>query len=141
MITRPQDVSQQDALEKMRALLRDFVTERIDVATFKKAFAFCFAPFDPLDYDRLDPGIDPSELATYIRISGGWFGEETDLIPFREGWTYGVDAEPFGWIDVPAFRAWIVTQAFEYLPDLNDKRPDVGCNHVVNGVGSEGAKQ
>ncbi len=126
MSARPQDISQRDAIEKMRALLRDFVAARIDVATFNKAFAFCFAPFDPLDYDSLDPGIDPSELATYIRISAGWFSEDADLIPFREDWTYGVDTEPYGWIDVPAFRAWIVTQAFDYLPDLNGKRPERG---------------
>ena len=100
---------QRRALTDIRQLLAEFVEERIEGREFIPKYRSLFAPFDPPDLTTGDlTKRERRELAVFIRIMGGWFREDDDLIPKRDGWVYGEDTEPFSWIDVDAYRRWIV---------------------------------
>src|SRR4051812_14385545 len=92
-----------DALHKIEDLLREFLQGSIDVAEFVPRYQALFAPFDPPDLSMAELSEEEqSELKVFIRLMGGWFGEENDVIPKRAEWKYGTDTEPFSWIDGPA---------------------------------------
>lgn len=110
-----------DALHKIKDVLREFLQGHIGVADFVPRYRALFAPFDPPDLSTDDLSeAEQSELKVFIRLMGGWFGEENDIIPKRAEWKYGEDTEPFSWIDGPAYRTVIqeaLARAGVRLPD------------------------
>jgi hypothetical protein len=94
-----------EALRQLRGTLREFLAERISVADFVPRYGELFAAFDPpdLSVEGLSEG-ERSELNVYIRLMGGWFGENENVIPKRSEWKYGEDTRPFSWIDEAAYR-------------------------------------
>lgn len=90
----------------MRSQVEDFLERRIGVAQFLPAYMALFAPFDPPEahYEDLSKEED-AQVQTFIRIMGGWFGEHA--LPRDPSWRYGVDVEPYAWIDEEGYRHWI----------------------------------
>jgi hypothetical protein len=102
-------VMQRQALKAIHDLLGQFVRGEIEPADFVPAYGALFAPFDPPDLTLAGLcDAERAELELFIQLMGGWFGEEDALIPKRSDWEYGKDTEPFGWIDGPAYRKWIL---------------------------------
>ncbi len=100
---------QRRALVDIRRLLADFVEDRIEASGFIPKYRSLFAPFDPPDLTTGDlTETERGELSVFLKIMGGWFGEEDALLPRRPNWKYGTDDEPYSWIDGPRYRQWIV---------------------------------
>lgn len=93
----------ESTLDAIRTLYRAFADGAISVVEFERRVGTLFP--DPLDetLDELDAAA-ADELLAYSEWRGGDFGQTRHLVPRRPDWRYGVDSEPYGWIDVPAYR-------------------------------------
>lgn len=101
---------QRQALGEIRTLLGRFVRAELDVATFVPSYQRLFAPFDPPDLATAElSDAERAELALFIQLMGGWFGEDDPLVPKASDWQYGKDDRPYGWIDPDAYRRWIAS--------------------------------
>ncbi|MFK7985270.1 MAG: hypothetical protein AB8I08_04495 [Sandaracinaceae bacterium] len=99
--------NQKRAFSQMRDLLVRYVAGTVSTADFVPAYRALFAFFDPPENGLYLPRHERAELEAMVRVKGGWFGEFEDLIPKDPSWRYGVDTEPYGWIDTAGYRAWI----------------------------------
>lgn len=100
---------QRRSLREIRSLVARFVREEIDVPEFVPRLRKLFGPFDPPDLSVSEMTERESrELDAFVRIAGGWFGEDDFVIPRRSDWEYGRDMAPCAWIDGAAYRRMIV---------------------------------
>ncbi|MEQ1565993.1 MAG: hypothetical protein ABMA64_10180 [Myxococcota bacterium] len=92
----------------MKDVLRRFVRGELDVPGFVQAYDTLFAPFDP-EPDSLQ-GLDQAAVHESEVFSGflqGTWGGANPNVPRRTDWRYGIDVEPYSWVDAEAFRAFI----------------------------------
>ena len=110
---------QRKALLEIRMLLGRFVRAELEPAEFLPEYRSLFGPFDPPDLTMSGLSqTEQNELSLYIKLMGGWFGEDDGLVPRRADWEYGKDMGAYSWIDGPAYRRWIRVAAAEAGIDL-----------------------
>ena len=105
---------QRRALEGLRRALAEFLRGEIDASIFIPRYRSLFASFDPPDLAAA--GLSPAErheLDVYVELMGGWFGENDQAVPRRADWRYGVDVDPYSWVDQPAYRRVIARKLSE----------------------------
>lgn len=94
------------AIREMRRLTGEFLAERLDFREFFPSLsAVLGTEFDPMDVQVADLTPAAEEYVWFLSDwTGGQFGEAEHLIPRRPDWRYGIDLEPYGWVDVPRYR-------------------------------------
>ncbi|MEZ4252402.1 MAG: hypothetical protein R3B99_29680 [Polyangiales bacterium] len=103
--------AKRQALDEIEKWIGLFVRGDIGVAEFLLSYRSMFALFDPPDLSVSGLSVsDRQRLDAFVRLMGGWFGECDHLIPRRDGWVYGVDSEPYGWVDEGLYRGWILEE-------------------------------
>lgn len=95
-----------DAIREMGRLTDDFLGERMDFVAYFPAISRLLGQFDPLDAAIEDlPAAAAERVRFFSEWTGGEFGESEHRIPRRAEWRYGIDVEPYAWVDVPGYRS------------------------------------
>lgn len=112
------------AIEDMRRLTGEFLAGRVDFAEFFPALSTIHGTkFDPIDWAVADlPPAAEEWVWFFSEWLGGEFGEFEDRIPRRPDWRYGIDLEPYGWVDVPRYRADLRRAIEELEARIHDDR-------------------
>lgn len=97
-----------DALAKLKEALRRFIEGEMEIAAFVHAFDKSFGPFDPAPESLRGLGdAEIHEYEVFTQCLQGAWGGANPKVPRRLDWRYGVDTEPYSWIDVEQFRRFV----------------------------------
>lgn len=103
-------------LHDLRQLSRNYIAKQRSFAEFYDGMGSILGTdFDPPEsqYMYLSEA-KILELKLYNDWTGGHWGETDHQIPKRKNWVYGIDTEPFGWIDQETYYLEY-SKAFEAL--------------------------
>jgi hypothetical protein len=117
---RPENDERIEDLQRARKLAEGFVAGEIEFVPFYEGLTFILgATFDGLDSQLHElPDAVQREVRFYSDWTGGEWGETEDRLPKRNGWRYGENLEPYGWIDKKTYQQEFAA-AFE-LMELHD---------------------
>lgn len=114
-----------DAIEEMRRLTGAFLAGRLEfVEFFPSISAILGTEFDPIDRAFADlPPAAAEWVWFFIEWTGGQFGESEHRITRRPDWRYGIDLEPYGWVDVPRYRESLRSAVEEFEARIDSGLP------------------